>query len=124
MWFKKKQPVQDAPRQVNPNTCAKCPNRYNPNGCPSWIDEKFGFKEQHEITKEERVVTGCFYQVIPKLMIHLVKACNETTASSDKARNTVAALATLVPIAVSQGNMRPVLINAQGLLQLEDQSKG
>jgi len=108
-------------KHPNPKTCEKCPRRYDPDGCEKWIDEKYGFKEVHEITKEERIVTGCFFQVLPKLMVHIVKACNETTAAADSARNNMAAVATLIPIAVQQGNMKPILItNAGEILQLED----
>ena len=111
-------------KQPNPKTCEKCPRRFDPNGCEKWIDEKFGFKEVHDITKEERIVTGCFYQVIPKLMIHIVKACNETTAAADSARNNIAGLAAVIPIAVSQGGMNPVLItNAGELLRLDNKTK-
>lgn len=74
-------------RKPHPETCKRCPNRYSKVGCPCWITEKHGFLETNVQTGEQRVVTGCFYEVIPKLMMHVVQASNRPAAAVESTRN-------------------------------------
>ena len=74
-------------RKPHPETCERCPNRYEKRGCPCWITEKHGFMETNIETKEERLVTGCFYEVMPKLMIHVIAAANRPAAAFESLRN-------------------------------------
>lgn len=108
-------------KHPNPKTCAKCPRRYDPEGCEKWIDIEDGFKEVNPITQEEKIVTGCFYKVMPKILVHVVKSSNEAAAAANGARNKVAALGQLIPIVVDQGGIKPRLINAEEVLQLSKQ---
>jgi hypothetical protein len=71
-------------KKRNPETCDRCPNMYSTVGCPCWIRPQDGFVETNEFSHEERTVTGCFYAVMPKLMVHVVKAANRPGASMDK----------------------------------------
>ena len=68
--------------------CKHCPH---PDGCPAWIGPEHGFMETNVQTGDDRLVTGCFYQVIPKLMIHVVKAANRPAAAMQSFRNDVVA---------------------------------
>ena len=72
------------------NTCEKCPNRYKPEGCPCWIDKTAGFMKTNIQTGEEDFITGCFYQVVPFLMIEVVKASNRPAAVMESVRNEIA----------------------------------
>jgi hypothetical protein len=76
-----------AKKTANPETCEKCPHRYDAAGCPCWIGPQAGFMETNVVTKEERFVTGCFYQVIPKLMVEVIKASNRPAAAVEGIRN-------------------------------------
>lgn len=73
-------------RKPNPKTCEKCPYRYEAKGCPCWIEPEAGFMEKNIQTGEERLVTGCFYQVIPKLMAHMVAAVGQPRAALESWR--------------------------------------
>jgi hypothetical protein len=74
-------------RKPNPKTCEKCLHRYRKEGCPHWIEPENGFIETNIRTGEERVVQGCFFQVIPKLMAHVVSAANRPAAAMESFRN-------------------------------------
>lgn len=41
-------------------------------------------------TGEERFITGCFYQVIPRLMVEVIKASNRPAAAIESTRNEIA----------------------------------
>lgn len=73
--------------KINPDTCEKCPHRTDPNGCPCWIGPQAGFLETNVATGEERFIVGCFYQVIPKLMVEVIKASNRPAAAVESIRN-------------------------------------
>jgi hypothetical protein len=77
-------------RKPHPETCERCPHRYSKAGCPCWITEKNGFLETNIQTGEERIVTGCFYEVMPKLMMHVVQAANRPAAAVESTRNEIA----------------------------------
>lgn len=76
-------------RRPHPETCERCPHRYRKAGCPCWITEKHGFLETHIQTGEQRIVTGCFYEVMPKLMMHVVQAANRPAAAVESTRNEI-----------------------------------
>lgn len=71
----------------HPETCERCPNRYSKRGCPCWIGPEAGIFETNIETKEERLVTGCFYQVVVRLMSHVVRASNRPAAAVESFRN-------------------------------------
>lgn len=68
-------------------TCDSCPNKKAKNGCPCWIGPEQGLMETHVATGQERLITGCFYQVIPKLMYHVIAASNRPAAAMEELRN-------------------------------------
>lgn len=72
-------------------SCKKCINYPGESyTCPAWIGAEAGFMETNVQTGEDRFVKGCFYQVIPKLMIHVVKASNRPAAAMEGLRNQLA----------------------------------
>lgn len=74
----------------HPQTCERCPHRYRAEGCPCWVTHEHGFMETNEVTGDTRPVTGCFYQVMPKLLSHVVTAGNRTAAAVCSTRNEIA----------------------------------
>lgn len=73
-------------KKANPNTCEFCPNKYA-KGCPHWIKADSGFMETNAATGEIRPVTGCFFQVIPRLMAHVVAEARRPAAVLQGLRN-------------------------------------
>lgn len=57
--------------------------------CPCWIDAVDGMTETNVATGQERIVTGCFYQVIPRLMVHVVRESNRPAAEMSAMRAAV-----------------------------------
>lgn len=105
---------------TNPHTCAKCPHRHSKLGCPVWVEAENGFIETND-QGEMRTVQGCFYQVIPKLMVHVVKASNRPAAVLQEMRNETAQAMNQIALAVQQ--MLPRL-EQQATLQLENKPDG
>lgn len=68
---------------MSEKNCGKCPH----NPCPYWVDRDAGMVETNIATGEERFIEGCFFQVMPKLMIHVIRASNRPAASMDKIAN-------------------------------------
>lgn len=66
------------------------PDTCTPETCPTWISEQAGFMETNVQTGEERFITGCFYQVIPRLMVEVIKASNRPAAAVESTRNVIA----------------------------------
>lgn len=73
--------------EPNPQTCPECPYRFYARGCPNWIGVEFGFIESNVLTGEERVVTGCFPKLMPKLMRYVVISANRPAAAMESLRN-------------------------------------
>lgn len=106
-------------KKINPQTCEKCPHRHDPNGCPCWIDKTAGFMKMNIVTGEEDFITGCFYQVIPFLMIEVVKASNRPAAAVESTRNEM--VVGLSKIAEVLDNKLSVnLLENNKLLQIEN----
>lgn len=74
--------------------------------------------ETNIVSGEERFIVGCFYQVIPRLMVELVKASNRPAAAIESTRNEIVkGFATLAAVSAANGS----LIAAQPQpVQLED----
>lgn len=68
-------------------TCERCPNKKSKLGCPAWIGAEAGIIETNVATGEERQMEGCFYQVIPRLMTHVIAASNRPAAAFEGLRN-------------------------------------
>lgn len=79
-----------ARKKPHPETCERCPHRYSSTGCPCWIGPQAGFVETNVVTGEERFITGCFFQVIPRLMVEVIKASNRPAAAVESTRNEIA----------------------------------
>jgi len=77
-------------KEPNPETCPKCPRRYDPDGCEKWIGVDQGIIETNVETKEDRIMTGCFYQIVMRALTHVIAASNQSSASSDAVRNQLA----------------------------------
>lgn len=76
-------------KKANAETCEKCPHRYDSAGCPCWISKQAGFMKTNVVTGEEQFIEGCFYQIIPFLMIEIVKASNRPAAAVESIRNDI-----------------------------------
>lgn len=74
-------------KKRHPKTCAKCPHAFRAEGCPLWIDAENGFMETNVQTGETRILEGCFPQVFPKIMAHVVRAANRPAAALESWRN-------------------------------------
>lgn len=108
-------------RKPNPNTCEFCPHRFDGSpGCPVWVKPENGFLETNQ-SGEVRTVQGCFYQVIPKLMVHVVQASNRPAAVLQEMRNETAHAMGQIAQAVQE--MLPRLQGATPL-QVENKSDG
>jgi hypothetical protein len=101
-------------KTINPQTCERCPHRTAAAGCPCWIGEQAGFLETNVVTGEQRFITGCFYQVIPKLMVELIKASNRPAAAIESTRNEMSRCLTMIaqnvmPLRPLVGSVAPAL---------------
>lgn len=80
----------------HPQTCERCPHRFSEVGCPCWVGPEAGLLETNIATGEERMVTGCFYAVLPRLLIHVIRASNRPAAAMESLRNGVSRVAGLI----------------------------
>lgn len=94
-------------KKPHPQTCERCPHRYSKTGCPCWITPEHGFLEENVQTGETRIVQGCFYSVIPKLMSHVVAAANRPAAAMESFRNETIRGFGMVAQAVGQMQLMP-----------------
>src|SRR6056297_237492 len=67
----------------NAFSCKKCPGNSGEDGCPCWI-ELICTNDQTGETKTEK---GCYFQLMPKLMLEVVKAANQSTEQASKVNN-------------------------------------
>lgn len=104
----------------HPETCEKCPNRYSSQGCPCWIGERAGFMKTNVQTGEEAFVTGCFYQVIPWLMVEVIKASNRPAAAAESTRNEI--VAGFHKVAAAIVSSTPQLVPPPQTLVIENES--
>ncbi len=68
----------------HPETCEKCPHRFSERGCPCWVK---GVVETNIQTGEVRSSEGCFYQMFPKWIVHVLQASNRPAAALESLRN-------------------------------------
>jgi len=59
---------------------------YEDNSCPCWVE----IIETNTKTGEERVVKNCIFQLLPNLMIEVIKASNRPAAAIESTRNEIA----------------------------------
>lgn len=74
-------------KKPHPETCERCPHRFSETGCPAWIGPENGFMERQDATGAERLVTGCFYPIVIRLMQHVIQAANRPAAAMNSWRN-------------------------------------
>jgi hypothetical protein len=60
------------PTYKNAFKCKKCPQSNKEDGCPAWNE----IIMTNTTTGEQKVDGGCFYQVMPKLLIESIKSSN------------------------------------------------
>ena len=75
-------------KNPNPQTCERCPNRYRKEGCPSWIKKDLGILEKNG--DQQRLMEGCYFEVMPKLMAYVLGAVEKNSASVQSHRNVIA----------------------------------
>lgn len=69
----------------HPKTCKRCPNRYNKQGCPFWLDDPV--TEENIQNGEVRVVTGCMVPHIPRWIRAGIISGNRSAAAIESTRN-------------------------------------
>lgn len=96
--------------------------------CPCWYSAESGavLTEANVQTGEERIVKGCFFQVIPSLMIHVIRASNRPAEEMSAMRGDMALAAakavqtTLVPLADAMQRALPHNGNRESLIDGKD----
>lgn len=66
----------------------QCPRNADPeNGawCPAWTE----ISETNTVTREERLTKDCLFQLMPRLMVEVIKASNRPAAAVESARNEI-----------------------------------
>lgn len=98
-----------------PPTCDLCPHKGTGRGCPAWVGPESGtiVMETHVATGEERPIRGCYYQVMPRLMVHVIQASNRPAAAIESTRNEIA-----VGLARLAGVM-PRLVSGPEVLEID-----
>lgn len=71
---------------AHPETCDRCPNRFSERGCPCWVK---GVVETNPVTGEVRATEGCFYQLMPQWIVHVIQAANRPAAQLCQIRDQV-----------------------------------
>lgn len=64
--------------------CNKCPMSNDENGCPMWWEMVMTNEDNQ--TKVEK---GCGYQMMPQLLVEVIKTADHTTAAAYDMRNKV-----------------------------------
>lgn len=67
----------------NAFNCRKCPENSGENGCPCWIELIWKNDDNGEYKTEK----GCYFQLMPKLMLEAVKAANISSEHASQMRN-------------------------------------
>ena len=63
--------------------CKKCPQSNNEDGCPCWIE----LMMTNTRTGDEKIEKGCTYQLMPIMMIEVIKASNRPAEELGKMSN-------------------------------------
>lgn len=66
--------------------CKHCPQRNDEQGCPCWCE----LVETNTVTGEERINKKCLFQLLPSILIELIKASNRPAAAIESTRNEMA----------------------------------
>lgn len=66
--------------------CRKCPESNKEDGCPAW-NEIILTNNQ---TGEQKIEAGCFYQMMPSLLVESIKSSNVAAATHSDIKNEVA----------------------------------
>ncbi len=65
--------------------CHKCPESNEEKGCPAWTE----LIEMNIETGQERVTKECLFQMMPRLMVEVIKASNRPAAELSAMRREV-----------------------------------
>ena len=65
------------PTYKNAFKCKKCPQSNKEDGCPAWNE----IIMTNPTTGEQKVEGGCFYQVVPQLLIESIKSSNVSAST-------------------------------------------
>lgn len=98
------------------SACLRCPHANPERDCPSWVGPETGtvIMETNIATGEERPIRGCYYQVMPKLMVEVIKASNRPAAAIESTRNEIA-----VGLARLAGGIPPIRIEPGTVIEGE-----
>lgn len=69
--------------------CKACWRKGEDKPCPCWVDPVDGMSECDALGNS-RAITGCMYQVLPRMLTYAIKAAGHAAASADKNTNTTA----------------------------------
>ena len=65
--------------------CNKCPESNGEKGCPCWTE----LIETNTQTGQERMTKNCLFQLMPRLLVEVVKASNRPAAEMSAMRGEV-----------------------------------
>ena len=85
--------------------CQRCPESNNEQGCPAWIE----LIETHMETGQERINRNCLFQMMPHLMVELIKASNRPAAEMSAMRGEVINKVQQLTTVVSQKMLEDVV---------------
>lgn len=74
--------------RVHPETCPRCPNRYSKVGCPCWVSKSAGLLKMSP-AGETAFIEGCYYEIMPWMMVEVIKASNRPAAAVESTRNEI-----------------------------------
>lgn len=69
----------------NAMKCHKCPESNDEKGCPCWTE----IIETNSETGQERINKNCLFQLMPSLMVEVIKASNRPAAEMSAMRGEV-----------------------------------
>jgi hypothetical protein len=74
------------PNYKNAFKCKKCPKSNKEDGCPAW-NEIIMTNSQ---TGEQRIEAGCFYQILPALLVESIRSSAVATNTQASVKNEIA----------------------------------
>lgn len=70
---------------ANAFVCNECPGNNGPQGCPCWVE----LIETNIQTGEERINKNCLFQMMPSMLVEVIKASNRPAAEIGRMREEV-----------------------------------
>lgn len=65
--------------------CRHCPQNNTENGCPCWCEVVWTNLQ----TGEEKIIKNCLFQMLPEMLVEVIKASNRPSAAIESTRNEI-----------------------------------